>query len=129
MTLQHDGGLGVSAEAKWGEDLPYPCARTFFRYRNGHHAPFALRRPAAARWHFPEERPQQGFRLCGHYGGHIQRRLAVRPLGFAIAVIVEAGLGALLLIGYRVRIAALGLVICASSRRFLSTTISPTRTR
>jgi putative oxidoreductase len=32
-------------------------------------------------------------------------------LGFAVAVIVEIGLGALLLIGYRVRAVALGLVI------------------
>lgn len=37
--------------------------------------------------------------------------LPFAPLGFAVAVIVEIGLGVLLLIGYRVRPVALGLVI------------------
>jgi putative oxidoreductase len=37
--------------------------------------------------------------------------LPFAPLGFAVAVIVEIGLGALLLIGYRVRPVALGLAI------------------
>ena len=37
--------------------------------------------------------------------------LPFAPLGFAVAVIVEIGLGMLLLIGYRVRPVALGLVI------------------
>jgi putative oxidoreductase len=37
--------------------------------------------------------------------------LPFAPLGFALAVIVEIGLGALLLIGYRVRPVALGLAI------------------
>jgi len=37
--------------------------------------------------------------------------LPFAPLGFAVAVIVEIGLGVLLLIGYRVRPVALGLAI------------------
>src|ERR1700689_2549108 len=37
--------------------------------------------------------------------------LPFAPLGFAVAVIVEIGLGVLLLIGYRVRAVALGLAI------------------
>jgi putative oxidoreductase len=37
--------------------------------------------------------------------------LPFAPLGFAIAVVVEIGLGVLLLIGYRVRPVALGLVV------------------
>ena len=37
--------------------------------------------------------------------------LPFAPLGFALAVIVEIGLGVLLLIGYRVRPVALGLAI------------------
>jgi putative oxidoreductase len=37
--------------------------------------------------------------------------LPFAPLGFAVAVVVEIGLGLLLLIGYRVRPVAVGLVI------------------
>jgi putative oxidoreductase len=37
--------------------------------------------------------------------------LPFAPLGFAVAVLVEIGLGVLLLIGYRVRPVALGLAI------------------
>jgi putative oxidoreductase len=37
--------------------------------------------------------------------------LPLAPLGFAIAVAVEIGLGSLLLLGYRTRAAALGLAI------------------